>query len=237
MGLKSEIDEALTEVVGHTWKQRDGRTVPGTKDIVLRDGAVNLEAVYLYSDMRESTRLAREFHPTVAAKVVRAFLNCAVRVIRNHGGHIRSFDGDRVMAIYIGERARTRAAISALKIKWAVDNCARPVLDKRFPHLAENGFVLSHGTGIASGKAFLARAGVRDNNDLISIGRAPNVAAKLSDVKRPPYRTYVTEDVYTKMAADGKTSSEGKSMWSEEMREVGGEQIKVYRSSWGRVVS
>lgn len=236
MGLKSDIDAALTEVVGHAWKQRDGRTVPETEDIVLRDGAVNLNAVYLYSDMRDSTRLARDFHPTVAAKVVRAFLNCAVRVIRDHDGHIRSFDGDRVMAIYIGERARTRAAISALKIKWAVDNCARPVLADRFPQLAKNNFTLSHGTGIASGDAFLARGGVRDNNDLISIGRAPNVAAKLSDIKNPPYRTYMTEDAYNKMANDGK-DSDGKDMWSPEMREVGGEQITVYRSSWGWVIN
>lgn len=236
MGLRSDIDAALTEVVGHTWKQRDGRSVPETKDIVLRDGAVNLEAVYLYSDMRDSTRLARDFHPTVAAKVVRAFLNCAVRVIRHYDGHVRSFDGDRVMAIYIGERARTRAATSALKLKWAVDNCARPVLEQRFPQLAENDFVLSHGTGIASGKAFLARAGVRDNNDLVSIGRAPNVAAKLSDIKRPPYRTYMTEDVYKKMADDGKLDDDGRDMWSVETREVGGEQLAVYRSFWGWVV-
>ncbi|MEV8627511.1 hypothetical protein [Streptomyces sp. NPDC051079] len=172
----------------------------------------------------------------MAAKVVRAFLNCAIRVIRGHGGHIRSFDGDRVMAIYIGERARTRAAISALKIKWAVDNCARPVLEDRFPQLAAGSFTLSHGTGIASGRAFLTRAGVRDNNDLISIGRAPNVAAKLSDIKRPPFRTFVTEDVYKKMADDGKFSG-SEEMWGEEMREVGGEQIKVYRSSWGWVVN
>ncbi|WP_328844703.1 hypothetical protein [Streptomyces sp. NBC_00258] len=46
----------------------------------------------------------------------------------------------------------------------------------------------------------------------------------------------MTEDVYKKMADDGKLDDDGRDMWSVETREVGGEQLAVYRSFWGWVV-
>lgn len=232
MALREEILSAVKQVVATPWNKRDGTAVPTTDTVNLADGAVLLDAVYLYADMADSTGLARDFAPTTAAKVIRAFLTAAVRVIQFHDGEIRSFDGDRVMAIYIGTTKRTSAMKTGLKINWAVQNVVRPAVEKEFPSLVDKGYVLSHCVGIAVGQSLIVRGGVRGSNDLVSVGRAPNVAAKLSEIRNGKYRTYVTGDVFDKAANEAQVSSSKEGMWEEVSREVGGEKLRLFRSFW-----
>ncbi|MEU6201148.1 adenylate/guanylate cyclase domain-containing protein [Streptomyces sp. NPDC047061] len=232
VGLKSTIEEKLTELVGHEWQIRNGLTVPRTDDIVLRDGAVQLDAVYLYTDMMGSTRLVSEFAPGTAAKVTRAFINTACRVIRNRDGHIRSFDGDRVMGIFVGADKEGRAVRTALEITYATDKLVWPALERRLPSLTRQGFKLRHVSGVAAGPVFMARTGIYDHNDLISIGSAANVAAKLSDIREDPqYRSYITRSLYDAMP-EHCAVTDGKVMWQAHHVPVNGEQLAVCRSNW-----
>jgi adenylate cyclase len=233
VGLADDIRSAVTTVAGADWDIRKGTVVPTTDTVTLKNGAVELDAVYLYADMADSTGLARDFTKKTAAKVIRCYLDATCKVIRAWGGEIRSFDGDRVMAIFVGGSKNTNAARCALQIHYAVEHIVRPILEKNLPSLVSQGWVLRHCTGIASGKALIVRGGVRGHNDLVSIGRAPNVAAKLSDVRNWPYRTYITEEVFNKLADKAKHSSKNELMWDGPVtREVGGEKITVYKSSW-----
>ncbi|MCX5215633.1 adenylate/guanylate cyclase domain-containing protein [Kitasatospora sp. NBC_00240] len=237
MGLKDTINQNLTDLIGHDWQTTNGTVVPKTTDIALKNGARVLDAVYLYADMMGSTQLVTDFEPGTAAKVMRAFLSTACRIIRYHDGHIRSFDGDRVMGIFIGDNKNSRAAKAAMEIKYATDTFVWPALERRLPSLGAKGFVLSHVSGIASGKVFMARAGIREHNDLISVGEAANIAAKLSDIRESPQcRTYITKAVYDTMSPDRRVS-DGKPMWQESVQTINGVQRTVYRSNWGRVVS
>ncbi|MEU1854387.1 adenylate/guanylate cyclase domain-containing protein [Streptomyces sp. NPDC019990] len=233
MGLAEDVEKAVTSVVCANWNTRNGTVVPGTKDVSLSNGAVEVDAVYLYADLADSTGLARDFTRTTAAKVIRAYLDAVCRVIRARGGEIRSFDGDRVMAVFMGPTKNTDAAKCALQINYAVKKIVRPKAEANLSSLTTQGFVIKHCVGVDSGKALIVRGGVRGSNDLVSIGRAPNVAAKLSDVRNGDYRTYITEDVYNGMLDSAKTSSDGRPMWEGPFtREVGGEKITVYKSTW-----
>ncbi|MFC1432950.1 adenylate/guanylate cyclase domain-containing protein [Streptacidiphilus sp. N1-3] len=235
MGLSDDIRDAVTTVASADWDVRKGTTVPTTDTITLKNGAVELDAVYLYADMADSTGLARDFTAKTAAKVIRCYLDATCKVIRARGGEIRSFDGDRVMAIFLGSNKNSAASQCALQIHHAVDKITRPILERKLPILVTKGYELKHCTGIASGTALVVRGGVRGHNDLVSIGRAPNVAAKLSDVRNWPHRTYITADVF-KMLNEGSKygGTDGKTlMWDGPFdREVGGEKISVYKSSW-----
>ncbi len=207
--------------------------MPGTDDIKLySNDAVRLNAVYLYADLLGSTKLARDFRPETAGKVIRASLRTASTIIKRQGGEIRSYDGDRVMGIFIGKSKNTDAAKAALQINAAMQEIVQPTLYAKLPHLERDGFVPRMSVGIASGEAFIARAGVRASSDLVSIGRAPNVAAELSDIREPgQYRTYITADVY-KMLNETSKLSKGVDMWEARSAEVGGEQMRIYRSSY-----
>ncbi|MEU3110228.1 adenylate/guanylate cyclase domain-containing protein [Streptomyces albidoflavus] len=231
MGLAEDVEKAVTSVVCSNWNTRSGTVVPETEDVSLSNGAVEVDAVYLYADLANSTSLARDFTRTTAAKVIRAYLDAACRIIRARGGEIRSFDGDRVMAVFMGSTKNTDAAKCALQINYAVKEIVRPKAEANLSSLKSQGFVIKHCVGIDSGKALIVRGGVRGSNDLVSIGRAPNVAAKLSDI-RNGYRTYITKDVYNGMLESMRTY-DGRPVWEGPFtREVGGEKITVYRSTW-----
>ncbi|WP_106180832.1 adenylate/guanylate cyclase domain-containing protein [Prauserella shujinwangii] len=232
MSLSDEIDSAVQNVVNADWNRREGRTVPDTSDVALSNGAVVLDAVYLYADLADSTRLARDFDRRVAAKVIRSFLDASCRVIKARGGTIVSFDGDRVMGIFVGDSKNTAAAKCGLQINAAVLNVIKPKVEAKYSSIRNSNFRISQCVGIASGETLIVRGGVRGSNDLVSVGRAPNVAAKLSDIRNGAYRTYITSQVYHSMHDSSKHSGDGRDMWTQESREVGGETMTVYGSSW-----
>ncbi|MFI7431708.1 hypothetical protein ACIBPB_32510 [Micromonospora sp. NPDC049836] len=236
--MAEDITAAVGAVVNADWNVRTGTVVPTTDTITLKNGAVEVDAVYLYADMANSSGLARDFAPKTAAKVIRAYLDATCRVIKFRGGQIRSFDGDRVMAIFMGEAKNSDAARCALNINYVVTKIVRPALEDRLTSLKTKGFELRHCVGVASGTALIVRGGVRnEDNDLVSIGRPPNVAAKLSDVRAWPYATYITSDVYARLRNEVKYSKPGKPdqklMWDgPRTQDAGGAPVKVYRSSY-----
>lgn len=61
MSVADDLESSIRDILGATWSTRDGQVVPKTNDITLRDGAVYLDAVYLYADLANSTELARTF--------------------------------------------------------------------------------------------------------------------------------------------------------------------------------
>ena len=71
---------------------------------------------------------------------------------------------------------------------------------------------------------------MRNDNDLVWVGRAPNVAAKLSGIREGNYPTFITGDVYDKLMADVKVTN-GRNMWEE--RSWKNQPVsRVFRSSW-----
>ena len=118
MGLDEDLKSEIYTIFKDSWNSRNGQKVPKPEEIALtgNDG-VQLEATVLYADMVESTSLVESEKSHFAAEIYKAFLVGACRIIREHDGYITAFDGDRVMAVYIGQYKNTNAAKSALKIK------------------------------------------------------------------------------------------------------------------------
>lgn len=88
----------------------------------------------------------------------------------------------------------------------------RPKFKATWPEI-EKYYTVNHGVGIDCGEALIVRAGVRDNNDLVSIGEAPTVAAKLSQLRSAPAIYVTTSNVYDYLNDDQKLA-EGRNMWS-----------------------
>lgn len=237
---KDRINQRLDDILGVAWKTRQGTTVPSTASVELRDGAVEIEATYLYADMAESTLLQKRFKPEFAARVVRMYLAAAADIIRTNGGSIKSFDGDRVMGIFMGGRMRNEAVDAALKINWTVSKLINPKIEKRLSGQSSD-WVVSHGIGIDSGKALLVRGGVRNaagqttHNDLISIGEAPNIAAKLSGFRGSAKGPIViTSAVHSHLDAKQKHPT-GENMWRGGSAEAVGPHTRtLFRSGWIR---
>ncbi|RZT83859.1 adenylate/guanylate cyclase family protein [Pseudonocardia sediminis] len=231
MGLKEDITNGINDVLSAEWNTQNATVVPKTEDVTLTNGAKLLDATYLYADMADSTGLAQGYKNWAVAKVMRTYLNAATRILKAEDGHIRSFDGDRVMAIFIGDAKNSSAAAAGLKLNWVLDEVINPALKAKW---TDFNWVMTHGVGIDSGEAMIVRGGVRGNNDLVSIGRAPNIAAKLSEV-RGGKRMNITSTVYNNLNKGAKISTNGENMWtSMGTTTYGSNQVTYYGSSWRR---
>ena len=226
--LSTDIDTIFTT----SWDIRDGRVVPKTEDVVLKGGAVKLDAVILYADLFHSTALAQKTPRTTAAKVVRAYLSSMTRLITAQGGSVRSFDGDRVMGIFVGDNKNTAAAKCALKMNYVVTKILRPKAKAQFGSITKNGIEIAHCAGIHRSEVLVVRGGVRGNNDLVFIGSAPNIAAKLSDIRNGNWHSYITWKVYNSLHDEAKYGSDGRNMWTKATRKLAGAEWDLYRSTW-----
>jgi len=76
------LTDSVDDIFSVAWDERDGRTVPDSDSVTLRNGAVKLDAVFLYADLAGSSRLARVCQWQTTAKIIRAYLDVATRLIR-----------------------------------------------------------------------------------------------------------------------------------------------------------
>jgi hypothetical protein len=120
--------------------------------------------------------------------------------------------------------------MGTVHIKYATDEIIRPRAEKKYPILVTNGFKISHAAGVDRSQILAVRAGMRDSNDLVWIGRAAAVAAKLSSVRGTRHRSFITNDVYARLREDVKKGPKGEDMW-ERMPGIHHGQV-VYRSTW-----
>lgn len=229
MGIFEDIQSDISTTLNQAWNIRDGQIVPETTDVLLEGGGVRLNATMLYADLADSTELAM-WDRRVAARICKAFLAASSRLIRNSGGSVRSFDGDRAMGVFVGDNKNTSAVKCALKINWMFLKVLKPQFDEKYEALGNGTYKLAQCTGVDTSEVLVVRSGIRNNNDLIWVGRAPNAAAKLSAIRDTPYHSFITDDVYKVLAAEAKTT-DGKGMW-EERKWTNGTVEKVYRSHW-----
>jgi class 3 adenylate cyclase len=227
MSLKDELIEQVGNIFREQWKEREGRVVPEAKDVALANEAVNLDnATVLYADMSGSTSLVNNMSWQFAAEVYKTFLYCAARIITSEGGTITAYDGDRIMAVYIGDSQNTSAARTALKINWCRINVINPLLLKQYTSTT---YQLKHVVGIDRSTLRAARTGARGANDLVWVGRAANYAAKLSSLP-DNYASRITVDVFNRLAGETKYNN-GICMW-DEARWTDMGNMKIYRSNW-----
>jgi adenylate cyclase len=236
MALCDDLKTQTNEIVRGTWKRRDGTVVPENPDIGLGNDAVDLEATFLYADLHDSTSLATH-HQRIAAEVFKAYLMGTARIIRSLGGEIRSFDGDRVMGVFIEGPKNSNAAEAGLKISYFFSQILKPAFDDFYKEAFPRGVSLNQSVGIDTSKAMIVRSGIRNNNDLVWVGRAPNIAAKLSGIREVGYSTYITKNVFDVMTDTSKFGGEPKQlMWEARTWSAGNEfgVSSIYRSNWRR---
>src|SRR5438876_813165 len=120
MALAQDLLAAVDEILKSRWTTRGGNVVPESEDLALSNDGVNLDATVLYADLAESTRLVDNYNSDFAAEIYKSYLRCAAKIVTAENGVITAYDGDRLMAVFLGDFKNTKAARSALKINYAV---------------------------------------------------------------------------------------------------------------------
>jgi len=228
MSTCDDIQKEVKDILKTDWKRRDGTVVPEAESVKLGNDAVCLKGTVLYADLADSTALVKGYKDWFAAEIYKSYLLSMCRIIRLNNGVITAFDGDRVMAVFIGDSKDPAAAKTGLMINYVVQNIINKAIKDQYP---TTGFQIQQAVGIDSSDLFIARTGIRGSNDLVWVGRAANYAAKLCSLREASYATYISDNVFaglneqTWYGGTTRTMMWEKVMWNEQ-------GIPVYRSSW-----
>lgn len=229
MSVADDIKKNSADTFGTKWTVRDGQVVPDASDLKLTNDAVSFDkATVLYADLDQSTDLVETKKWQFSGEVYKTFLYAASRLIRNHRGKIVSYDGDRVMGIFVSKSQRNDAVSCALKINYAFKNYVQAEKEKHWT----GDYKIRHVIGIDTSEIRAARTGVRGDNDLVWIGPAANLAAKLTSLSADK-ATWITKRVYDGLNDPQKLDSQEKNIWRQwEWNEHKDEEI--YSSTYWR---
>ena len=128
--------------------------------------------------------------------------------------------------MYLGDSKNSDAARTALKVNYSVREIINPAIKDQYPR---SSYTVRHVVGIDTSNLFVARIGVRGDNDLVWVGRAANYAAKLSDGAGAP--SQITADVYNRLKESSKYGKDGQNMWVQTTAPELGYKT-IYTSTW-----
>ena len=227
MALKEDLTKEVREIFHSNWDEQKTASVPNPVDLRLGNHAKDLElATVLYADLDGSTNMVDSHTWYFSAEVYKTYLRCAAKLISNEGGVITAYDGDRIMAVFSGDRMRTRAVMAAMKIHHAVLTIINPELKAFY---TDSDFAVKHVIGVDTSQLRAARIGVRGDNDLVWIGRAANHAAKLTNLSGGPI--WITKSVYDLMHDSVKIHDKtGVNMWERRLW-TSMNDAEIYRTS------
>ncbi len=227
MALLQDLQSEVANIFRDAWATTAGRVVPVPSSVGLGNKAIEFDtAVVLYADLDGSTTMVDTRIWQFSAEIYKTYLHCAAKIIKAQGGDITAYDGDRIMALFIGDNKCTRAVRAALQLNGAVVNVINPALRKQYTN---SDFTVRHVVGVDMSPIRAARTGVRGDNDLVWVGRAANYAAKLTSLSSDT-PTWITADVFNTMA-DAVKFYDGQAVWQPRTWTQMNDH-SVYCSSW-----
>jgi adenylate cyclase len=214
---KADLQSMVDEHLKGSYETYVPRGVPEPADIPLGKKAAKLDATALFIDLRQSSDITNSFRRQTAAKMLKAYFDGAVRVINRNDGRVRSFNGDGMLALFVGDNRSNNATMAAFQIKWFVSDVLRPKFNRLFDgNEGARGQRLGFdiGCGLDDGDIYAVRVGIRGTNDVAWVGRCTNTAAKLSNALSGGHNIGVTRAVYSRLNGRRVHSQDGIHKWS-----------------------
>lgn len=213
MAIKDELTEKVGEFARDRWADiPDAYVLPTVDDLVFGNCGERLNVTVLYADISGSTAMVDELLDTRAAEYYKAFLHCASQLIKRNNGEIQAYDGDRVMALYVGDEQADDAVGTALELNYAVTQIINPTFEHVYGAAHRK---LRFTVGIDSERVLAIKVGVRAVGELAWIGGAANYAAKLNSFEGLDHNfpIRVTSQTYDRLTNKCRCTLDGSSIW------------------------
>lgn len=213
MTFQDDLFAASKKIFAEPWTTSEKRVVPSPSNLRLGNDAGHFqEMTVLYADLDGSTNMVDTCIWFFSAEVYKAYLHCAARIVKEEGGVITAYDGDRIMAVFTGDLKDAHAVKAGLKINTAVRQIVNPAMKSVY---TDTTFEIKHSVGIDTSEIHVARIGVRGDgdNDLVWVGRAANHAAKLTTLARDGFPLWISEAVYRQIPDYLKVLQSGGPAW------------------------
>ena len=239
MGLSEDIIKKAKEIEKSSFSVTEITTVPTLSDSRLTFGCTGLkfEATVLFIDMRGSTDVLNTHNKKTVAKMHMIYYHTIVKIAKDTGGEIRSFNGDSLLVFYKGTKKATfsTAVEAAMKMRYAITELINENL--------KNYTDIDFGIGIDHGGILATKVGVGgsdETKDLIWIGNAVNKSAKISDACCYPNYIGISSYVYSNLLDHVKFGTKKDywgyerqvDMWAQSSLTYNGKNETYYYTSW-----
>jgi adenylate cyclase len=142
--------------------------------IATHHGGAEIEATFLFADIRGSTTLAERLSSARFHELLDRFYATATAVVFEHDGGVDKFVGDELVAFFFPLMAGPDHA------RKAVD-CAVALL-RATGHTDASGPWVPVGAGVHTGMAWVGAVGDANHTEVTALGDAVNVTARLASV-------------------------------------------------------
>lgn len=137
-------------------------------------GGAEIEATFLFADVRGSTALAERIGSTAFRGLLDHFYSTASAVVFDHDGMVDKFVGDELVSMFFplltGERHAARAIEAARALLVSTGHSATPSVPL--------------GAGVHTGSAWVGAVGEGAHTEITALGDAVNTTARLASVAR-----------------------------------------------------
>jgi adenylate cyclase len=135
-------------------------------------GGAEIEASFLFADVRGSTTLAEGMTPTEFRRQLNRFYDTASRILVEHDAIVDKFVGDEVIGLFIpalAHEAHAERAIAAARALLVATGHGDP-----------SGPWIPIGAGVHTGVAYIGSVGEPPVTDLTALGDVVNTTARLA---------------------------------------------------------
>ena len=200
---EDHLRRAFTESLG-------GRALADKFGLEAPQGAVAdqvVEAIVLFSDIRNFTSLAEKLSSSEVAELLTEYFERTCEPVLKNGGRHLKFIGDGLMSVFADTLsggsplpAARRAVSAALGMALSTHEF-RGWLDKRFENRGLPPFAI--GVGLHAGEVTICRLGSVHNKETTPIGDTVNVAARLEGASKELGWTVVASNAVLASAGEG----------------------------------
>ena len=142
--------------------------------IAKRHGGAEIEASFLFADIRGSTTLAEHMSSASFHALLDRFYSTASAVVFDHDGAVDKFVGDEVVAMFFPFVSGPRHATQAVQ--------AAEALLRATGHEDPGGPWVPVGAGVHTGLAWVGAVGDETHTEVTALGDAVNTTARLAAV-------------------------------------------------------
>ncbi len=234
MATNQEALDQIKQYLNESYTRSIIYSVPKKNDLTFGNTVKKLEyAKIFYIDMRKSRKILTDATNFWSVKIHKAFLRAVIHCIEKRDGHLRSFNGDGILAFFIDDNASSRAVRAAMDVKGFV-NEINSILVKNDKNK------IDFGIGIAQGSIMIAKSGKggddQTKQDLIWIGIALYVAVELSEFGKSSKNIWISNNVFNSIIKEGDPLNtlkhEREWIWFYEHKTLNTGYQKVYHTTW-----
>jgi adenylate cyclase len=141
-----------------------------------RHGGAEIDASFLFADIRGSTGLAERLPPGEFRSLIDRFYTAAAAAVYDNDGGVDKFVGDEIVAFFFPLMTGPNHAAAAVRAALAVLRATG--------HEDVGGPWVPVGAGVSSGSAWVGAVGDAQKTDVTALGDNVNIAARLGGLAR-----------------------------------------------------